>query len=301
MTDSHGRAMGLSATPFGSSIIVGDSRHARRCDAETGRVQQTFATGLWSSFVVSNDHRWLYGLGEPGLCRWLISAEGIDESSRKDLQAPANFGVLSMDESGQRLGFYHAGWRGVSLFHDLDSSKPKRRDFPLSSPRCVSVSPDGRKLAACGGLALAVWDLDTGQTLYSEKSGADWVEFDPKGEWLVVGRANYEVYATSTWTLKTSLPSPPTQSEKACAVFSSSGDLLATGHGFGQVSLWSSQTWKRLATLESPSRSPIGRIAFDREARKLLLTTVGGVVEIWNLEQLTQELRDLGLAWDQEN
>lgn len=295
MEDSHGRAKGLREAPSGAALIVGDSRHARWCDAPSGRTKQTFAIGFWAAFAVSPDQRWLYGLGEPGLFRWALRPDGVDESSRAVLQAPAGYGALSLDRSGRRLAM--ATRDGVQLVSEPTGASPAKQPFVFPQARAVSISSDGQWLAACGEKGIAVWDITTGANVFTESGAASAIAFDPSDRFLIVAREQYAAYETASWQMAHQFESRPLLAEETCIVFTADGRWMATAHAHGRVALWAMDDWQMIAGLESPHAFPISQLAFGENGARLHCATLSGVVCTWNLEQLAEELAQRGLGW----
>src|SRR5205807_1223101 len=63
--------------------------------------------------------------------------------------------------------------------------------------RCVTLSPDGKTLAAQVGARLVVWEVDSGKelkTLPGLRAGPGYLFFSPDGKTLAVGLADRRVF-----------------------------------------------------------------------------------------------------------
>lgn len=295
--ESNGSALGIAIAPNGRWLAVGDSRNARVWDLNNAPQRYRLAPGLWNSFAFSPDGKWLYGAGEPGAARWRVDQDGVQPGSVHLMDGPGRHNAVIIDHSGQRLAIESPGLGGVRLHTLPDKDWGTFQDVTIEGKPWIDLSADGGLLAAAGSNGVEVWRLADSTCIVSQKQPAHWVSISPDGEWLILGRERYEVWRTREGTQVATLPSRPMEPELARAAFTQDGHWLVTGHPFGKLALWKVADWQRFAVLESPNSQPVGRLAFDRGNGRLFNASTSGVVEVWDLKMLNQELKKIGLGW----
>lgn len=295
--DSHGSVQGIAVSPDKRWLVVGDSRHARVWSTAGKREWRLLAKGLWNDFTFSADGRWLYGSGEPGVAQWQVNEQGVIESSRQDLIVGGSHHSLALSALGDVLAT-DAGHR--SVVHVIRRPAAEMQVSDLKHQRhasSLSLTRDGKLLAAASAGGVSVWRTETGEVLHQQKQPALWATFSPDGTWLVLGRGRYEVWRTSDWSRVHTLDMRSIDPVQARADFTPDGRSLATAHAFGRIGLWSVTDWKRYALIESPNSQPVGRFCFTPDQTRLYIASSSGVVETWDLRQLEDELKNIGLAW----
>jgi WD40 repeat protein len=79
--------------------------------------------------------------------------------------------------------------------------------------------------------------------------------------------------------------------------FSQSGDILcAVSADHGSVTLWDTNTSSKLATFQTQHDNLI-RVAISPNAQWLAVVASNGNVQLWNLMETRQQLRQVGLDW----
>jgi hypothetical protein len=57
------------------------------------------------------------------------------------------------------------------------------------------------------------------------------------------------------------------------------------------------QTGEELATLTAPDPQNLSRVAFSADGNRLVATTVGRAIHVWDLHTLRCELVGMGMDW----
>jgi WD40 repeat protein len=82
---------------------------------------------------------------------------------------------------------------------------------------------------------------------------------------------------------------------RACVAWSPNGRTLAAGVTYYDIALLDAATGRQIVTLSHPVHESIGSLAFDPSGNYLL----SGYAHCWNLPALHEELKKLGLDFQQ--
>ncbi len=172
---------------------------------------------------------------------------------------------------------------------------------PQADVRHVAVSPDGKWVAAgCFSPAAEkltnakVWDTSTGtlQATLPVSEGV-WVWFSPQGTWLAtLSRTDAEcrLWRTVNWEAG---PRFPAASEVA---FSPDERILAVGSRTGQIRLCETSTGREFAIVPAAAGVPVYPRAFSPDGTRLYGKVEWDTkVHVWDLRQIREGLRELGL------
>ncbi|HLK78511.1 MAG TPA: serine/threonine-protein kinase [Streptosporangiaceae bacterium] len=150
----------------------------------------------------------------------------------------------------------------------------------------VAFSPDGRMVAAAGGVTAGafVWDIATGRLITladPERSGVSEVAFSPDGKLLATadGDDSEYLWAMPSGTLIATLTRPNAGGAPYGMAFSPDGRLLAVGEGAFQTDLWDVTTRTLLYNLKDSDG--ISGVAFSPDDK--LLASSGGPAFLWNV------------------
>jgi WD40 repeat protein len=291
--------LGLAASPNGRWTALGDARHAWLWDHSTRHGRSAFAGGLWNSFCFSPDGHLLYGAGEGGVKRWTVSEDGVAAGTL--LSPPGNHNEIAMDGSGQILAAELSQNGSACILREPDSSQPKRVNIALPSGiplgAWIDLSPDGRLIATGGPKGFNVLTVDGSKQLYSDARPTRGVQFSPDARWLLVATDRYEIWSTETWKCEHLLIAPGFSGVTAQAVFHPRKPIVATGCSLGRIALWSTNDWRLLGILETPSQIPVRRMSFDAIGAKLHFGSMAGIFATWDFDLLENELTRRGLGW----
>jgi WD40 repeat protein len=165
-----------------------------------------------------------------------------------------------------------------------DQVKELRHPGPVDA---IAFSPDGKLLAACGGLGSGttqVWDRDTGRQVVARPIPGHAMRFSPDGTLLAIG-SDYTVrlWEVATWLELAILPGHP--EPLVALAFSPDGKLLASGDWGGFLRLWD-PAQKRQVLSRRMDTHVLGTLAFSPDGRRLV--TGGSVVRFWDVGVLRE-------------
>jgi len=289
----------------GEGILVWDIRNLRQ-------VIRILFYEQPRSAAFAPDGRHLITSGSGGVDRWPIEAvlagnyENLLSSreiiGRSDPSYPCEFAI---NPDGEVLAASFAD-NIVDTFHP-DSSLDYLRMAGPCETWFVAMSPDANWVAAAAksNSDIPVWNGQTAERvadLHSTKPGA-LVTFSPDGRQLVVSESSQFVfYDVGSWQEVRRLAN-----EGPCfgrVVFSPDEQILAVGRQ-GDVKLYCAQTLDELATLVGPRQEQVsttypegaGDIAFSPDGQTLAVGTMQGIVQLWDLKLIRQQLRQMNLDW----
>ncbi|MEI6090376.1 MAG: T9SS type A sorting domain-containing protein [bacterium] len=173
----------------------------------------------------------------------------------------------------------------VVLFSMLIIYEVKAKDFEIlgfGSLKQVIFSPDGTKLASCGSGGIFIWDIASGDTLFSIRENTGYVytiAFSPDGTKIAGGISDS---TAKIWDIKTGAEiGTILHKDKIRTIkFSPDGTEIATGGGRA-VNIWNVNTQELVKNL-SKKESDVYDIAYSPDGSKLAeCNTVSFCV--WNI------------------
>jgi serine/threonine protein kinase/WD40 repeat protein/tetratricopeptide (TPR) repeat protein len=311
-------------SPDGRLIATGAGDGVRLWEADTGRELAHLKAGLCETVLFHPDGQCLISSSKWGLYRWPIRpdpdrapdaifvgppdllreyagtewarATWVPDHRTLALVDNANAQVLLIDTSHP-----HAAWSRAAA---LDSGANHR----MTS---VSVSPDGRWLAAGGWkeAGVRVWDLGSRRLeriLTPPDTVGDtsfFIGFSPDGRWLVSctlrgAKPSYRFWRVGTWNLGLCIEQERNGMAQHAPAFTGDGRLMALGIAPDQVLLADAATGRelaRLTTLQPVTPTPL---VFSPDGTKLIARTEQKTALVWDLRLIRDELRPMGLDWD---
>jgi len=247
--------------------------------------------------------------GERGLFLWPIrSAGGAGEVTIGPPAAVGSAGKwqqASVSENGEVFAAFHGD--RICIF-EAEGLREVARTVVCGREgqfRVLSVSPDGHRLATGGhhDTVVKIWDSSTG-ALVKELADPEWIPegspcplFEPNGRSLLIALSqNYRVWETNSWTPGVRMPrSSP---DVVVMAMSHQGGIVAMRSGQTSIQLMDVATGAVLATLQSPIRSHVVRVAFSPDDTQLAVTHWGTrELLVWDLRLLRQELAKMGMDW----
>ena len=80
--------------------------------------------------------------------------------------------------------------------------------------------------------------------------------------------------------------------------FTRGGETVAIAHSSREIKLLDVDSGRELATLAAPVPELLTSLCFTPDGGRLAAGTRTGVIQLWDLHRIRQQLRDMGLDWD---
>jgi WD40 repeat protein len=146
-------------------------------------------------------------------------------------------------------------------------------------PAEVAFSPDGKRLATGEGVALKLYDSQTGREILAlpgHGKAVSGVAFSPDGQFLA--SASLDDNTVKVWDVGNGRE---TLTLKGCSVaFSPDGRRLASGSSVDRtVTVWDAHTGKQILTLKGHT-SQVWRVTFSSDGERL--ASVASEVKVWD-------------------
>lgn len=162
----------------------------------------------------------------------------------------------------------------------------------------VDISPDGRYIATGTqhGRDVKIWNVTTGNVEKTIPCGSANVAFSPDGKTLVVaGSTEYTFWETNAWTNTRSIKRAAGGDLAGFVAFDAGGDTVALTTGPRGIMLAKAKSLDTLATFTVEDAAIISSLTLSDDARHLAAGMENGLVHVWNLERIEQQLTALGL------
>ncbi len=254
----------------------------------------------------------LLTLNELGLNRWRskerdgehMSSNG-PETQNMTLGPPERIGdgradcVFDVSRDGKHIAVPDGDG---AVVWSVDSPDRQRPIGPHRDVRSLSISHDGRQLVTGGweGGKACIWDIASGTLIHSiDEPNCCMVQFSPNGKWLVTNSTDVTIWHADTWTkmAKLDLRGHAVGGVRVC--FSADSSMLAVPDSTARIHLFNPVDGSEIATLTDPNRHIVSRMAFNPNGNQLAVLSgeAGGVVHIWDLLAIREELGQRDLIW----
>lgn len=160
--------------------------------------------------------------------------------------------------------------------------------LPAGPTRCVVFSPDGRTLAATGGIAgqdIKVWDVETGAETFTLTGHSNWInslDFSPDGQTLASGSIDNTIRLWDMTTGRQTAVLTGHTDQVENVAFSSDGSLLASSSWDLTVRIWQVSSKSQLASLTGHT-GWIQCVAFSPDGSILASGAIDHGVRLWGL------------------
>jgi WD40 repeat protein len=187
----------------------------------------------------------------------LVSIDGLtnflDNSGKYITTLGRGENSLTLSPNNEILAYFSS--KRIAIY-DMISQEQKHQLQPYPSGLLgghLTFSPDSTLLASSGLRFIQIWDTSTWNELLKKS-----VNTDSKNLWFSPSLA-----------------------------FSSSGNLLASGLGDGEIQIWDTQSWQQATTLTGHG-SYVSTLVFMSQDDILASGSFDGTVRVWNLNSAKQ-------------
>ncbi len=254
--------------------------------------------------AVTPDGTWLTS-GAGGVLRWPVQGSWepggvVRVGPPQQIAAGTGRSHVGVSADGRFLAVPQFS-RGADL---LDREIPSHHIQlgPQYDVRCCAVSPNNRWVVTCSwwwdghSSAARIWDVASGRLVHHlPLSGTTVAAFSPDGRWLATENGGgSRLWEVGTWQ-------PGAWFNSRLPAFTADGRLLAVGDVIGEVRLVEhseSAGWREILRLSGPEATWYDPIAFTPDGTRLLaLPRNRRTLYVWDLRQIRERVRELGLPW----
>jgi serine/threonine protein kinase/WD40 repeat protein len=255
-------------------------------------------TAVWTT---SPDGNWLTS-GAGGVMCWPVGGSATSDGvvrvgPPRQIAAELNGGRAGISSDGRFLALPHCfSDYGADL---LDRHLPGRRVRlgPQYDVRCSDVSPDGRWAVTCSwwsdghSNSTRIWDVASGQFIRDlPLQGVTVAAFSPRGRWLATDNGGCRLWEPGTWR-------EVARFDSGLPAFTPDDRLLAVGDTIGAVRLVEPDG-REVLRLSGPEPTWYNPVAFTTDGTRLLaLPRNRNTLYVWDLRQIRERVRELGLPW----
>jgi serine/threonine protein kinase/WD40 repeat protein/tetratricopeptide (TPR) repeat protein len=298
----------LDISPDGRLLASAANDGVRLWDMAAGKTVATLPIGRTYSVIFDQAGRFLITSSASGLHRWPIRPQTQPFTARFQVGPPELIRLprgqqkpkgASVSADGRTLAVCQNF--GPTVIFDLDqaNAKPRLIHHPVTS---LAVSPDGKWLAtnAMEAYEGKLWDVQTGKWVrdFPGMRSADPV-FSPDKRWLVFATAReYLFYRVGSWQPGPRVPRDSAGYLLGPVAFSRDGKMAAVGYTPRLIRLIDAESGRELATLAAPVPEQLRSLCFTPDGSRLLAGTANGVIQLWDVRRIREQLRAIGLDWD---
>jgi WD40 repeat protein len=294
----------------GRLLASAASGSVRLWDDTSGREIARLPIGDVRSVLFHPADGGLFTSGSHGAVYWPVTADPNSPHSLRigpprQLLPTLDIWEMALNSDGSSLVLVAREQTRALVLHPAGGARVELGPHPQIAR--TAVSPDGHWVATSTFLGrqstVKVWDAIRGQFVCDLPgeglSGDARVAFSPDGRWLVLGTAReYRCYRVGSWQLGRTHPRERAENMPAPAAFAPDGRILAILQSPHLVQLIDVATEKELLTLTSREPQRIEHLAFSPDGTRLSAACTDGVIQVWDLRYLWQQLADLGLDQD---
>ncbi len=288
------RVRGLTFNPAGNTLLATRQAGVHQLTSES-TVSPVFLPHFGTvGAAFTPDHEELFIAGRRELT-WLRPDSHTDETVFHATLPPRDGRWFSYGSASTNGLYCLPDASGVVLVIDL-VGRQVIRELPIPKVYRVGLSPSGRLMATTRFHAESteLWDISTTNHQQRSQIAGSRVAFSPDEKWLAATTQNgFDIHPMGKGGQPHFIPHDSDQ--MAPATFSPNGAMLAARAERGGISLISAQGWTNILVLRDQAAFSPTELAFSHDNRYLAAGTSGGMVRIWDLEEIGNYLADLNL------
>jgi WD40 repeat protein len=302
------RGIGCDFSPDGRRLVSTDPAGIYLWDLKTDKEIARAGEPTWEhGAVFSPDGAELLLDTRAGIERWRFDS-GLENPSTNGFNVGSGRPICSPSDNGGAV--FSRDRRTVAVathdrLHVCDIATGQERcrlDPKYGSSYIFAALDTEGNLAATwfrSATNVLVWDVSASKVVRSVPAHPySHASFSPNGQWLAVGdEEELRVWDTHTWQALYSLPRVKVQFYGYHA-FSPDSRVLALAISRGNVRLVEAASGQELATLEGPDRMDIRWMSFSIDGSQLAVVSGTGLIQLWDLHFIRQELAAMALDWE---
>jgi WD40 repeat protein len=295
-----GRAFGASFSADGRLLATAHDDGARLWDLKAGWPLALLPARGCRFVLFHPDGHSLVLSGHMGLQQWPVQTMENPDALTLSIGPPQTLWSTALE-------YAHWGPHGQTLvvaspkgFHLLELGPPLqvRHRGDHRNAAFLVLSGDGHWIATgtWKGQGVRVWNAHTGSLATNLPLGENVaVAFSPQSRWLVTGAPEeYRFWKVGSWEIAHAVPRQHAGDMYGSMVFSPDGRTLALVRGRNSdLKLVEADTGREWATLEAGEPH-----CFSPRGNWLVTSEANGLLRLWDLRRIRQQLADLKLDWD---
>jgi WD40 repeat protein len=295
-----GRAYGASFSVDGRLLATAHADGARLWDLKAGRQRAFLPARECRSALFHPDGQSLVLSGWMGLQQWPVQTIENPDALTLRIGPPQTLLPTALEQArlgpdGQTLAV--TGPAGIQLL-ELGPPLQVRHRGDHRNAAHLAYSGDGHWVASGNwkGQGVCIWSAHTGSLVTNLPAGTNVaVAFSPQSRWLVTGaREEYRFWKVGSWEIAHAVPREHAGDMYGCMVFSPDGRTLALVRGRNSdLKLVEADTGREWATLDAGEP-----LCFSPRGNWLVTSEADGLLRLWDLRRIRQQLTTLKLDWD---